>query len=148
MALRRLALSVATGRVSAVFLENGEIVGVKTFRTTGHSAQSTAETVKSWISGFRPDHMVSEDPSAASRKNHQTKAIIEAIADVFSESRGLNALVPRIQSYANKYDEAKALVERYPRIAHLRPERPRIWQSEPRAMGYFEALSFVEQLNV
>ena len=59
----------------------------------------------------------------------------------------LDIKLPRIQSYQNKYDEAKALVKLYPQTKGLLPKRPPIWMPEPRNMSYFEAVSLVEQLR-
>ena len=65
MALRKMAVSVATGRVSAVFLEDGAVVGVKRLRLETKTTQNAAKIIGSWIRGFRPDHMITEDPKTA-----------------------------------------------------------------------------------
>ena len=52
-----------------------------------------------------------------------------------------NVAVQRVQRFANKHEEAKALVERFPDILPWKPKRPEIWETEPRNMVYFEALA-------
>ena len=99
MALRKMAVSVATGRVSAVFLEDGAVVGVKRLRLETKTTQNAARIIGTWIRGFGPDHMITEDPKTALRKNTRTKAVIEAIATIMSDSEGLDIRLSRVQSY-------------------------------------------------
>ena len=49
--------------------------------------------------------------------------------------------VPRIQDYANKYEEAAALALQYPDIKPWLPPKRRFFDNEPRSTVLFEALS-------
>lgn len=145
--MRKLAVSVATGRIAGVFLEENTVIATKTSRTAAGSTQNAARIIQSWINGFGPDHLIVEDPKTALRKGNHARALLQTIRALFDKADGLCITLSRVQSYQNKYEEAKALAARYPEIAHLLPQRPPIWRPEPRNMSYFEALSFVEQLR-
>ena len=145
--LRKVAVAVSTGRVAAVFLKGKNVIGRKMSRTAAQNPQSAARIVQAWITGFKPDHMIVEDPKTALRKGNNAKEILETIATLFDNSDGLDIKLPRIQSYQIKYDEAKALVKLYPPMRKVLPKRPPIWMPEPRNMSYFEALSLAHQLK-
>ena len=145
--LRRLSVAANTGRVAAVFLEDDTVVALKMSRAAAQTPQNAARVVQSWITGFRPHHMIVEDPITASRKGDQVKAVLSVIATTFEDNDGIDIRFPRVQSCRNKYIEAKILRARYPTMNIVVPRKPPIWKSEPRNMSYFEALSFVEQLR-
>lgn len=145
--LRKLSVAVSTGRVAAVFIENGELIGWKLSRPAARTPKNAAAVVQSWVTGFAPDLMIVENPQTAFRKGKHTKAILSAIAAVFEAAKGLDIQLSRLQVYQDKYDEARTLAKRYPQIAPLLPPKPPIWRSEPRNMGYYEALALAEQLN-
>ena len=145
--LRRLAVAAETGVVAAVFLEDEKVLSWKMSRTAAKNPQSAARIVQTWITRFKPDHMIVEDPKTALRKGNNAKEILVTIATLFENSDGLDIKLPRIKSYQNKYDEAKALVKLYPQMQKVLPKRPPIWMPEPRNMSYFEALSLAHQLK-
>jgi hypothetical protein len=141
-------LAAATGRIGYVYFVDGQ----PTHWGLSHKGASSpllaaAQTAK-WISLFVPEVVITEQVGERSRKGALTKYLIAAMAD---EARGSGCFVvsvPRVQVYANKYDEASQLVRRFPMLSAWLPKRPRIWQSEPRNMVLFEAvalaLSFID----
>ena len=145
--MRRLAVSVATGRVSAVFFENGQLLGwcrsAKAFGDVGAAKQMA----QNWIAGFGPQQLVTEDAISIARKGSQSQRITEAIAHAFADADCLDVRVRRIQRHENKYEEAAVLAEQFPPAQSILPKRPPIWLPEPRNMGYFEALALVAELN-
>ena len=143
---RKLAISVATKRLTCVFLENNKVVGWRLSRKAARHPKDAAECLKSWIDDFEPDLMISEDP-VASRKGDHVKTLLETIGRICNQADGLNVRLPRKQVYHDKYEEAKVLAEHYPQLRVVLPAKPPIWNSEPHAISYFEALSFVEQLK-
>jgi len=144
---RTLALASSTRRIAGVFLEDNKVVGWRLSRKAARNPKDAAACLKSWIDDFEPDLMISEDP-VASHKGDHVKTLLETIGRICDQAHGLNVRLPRKQVYHDKYEEAKALVERHPQLRDLLPNKPSIWNSEPHAISYFEALSFVEQLNV
>ena len=143
---RTLALASSTRRIAGVFLEDQKVVGWRLSRKAARNPKDAAVCLKSWINDFEPDLLISEDP-AASRKGDHVKTLLETIGQTCDQADGLNVLLPRKQVYHDKYEEAKVLAKRYPHLRILLPKKPSIWNSEPHAISYFEALSFVEQLK-
>lgn len=152
MRLRKvLVLAAATGRIGYIYFIDGQ----PTHWGLSHKGASSpilaaAQTAK-WITLFMPDVVIMEQVGERSRKGALTKYLIAAMAD---EARGapcIDVSVPRVQLYANKYDEAKQLVRRFPMLSAWLPKRPRIWESEPRNMVLFEAvalaLAFIDGEN-
>ena len=106
-----------------------------------------AKQAGQWIDELEPDVVITEKIGKHSHKGKLTKQLIAAIATV-AENRYLNDIaVPRVQNFRNKYEEAKELARQYPDILPWMPKRPRIWESEPRNMIYFEALALALALN-
>jgi len=105
---RVLALSVATGRVGYVYFDDGQPahwgISHKAARSPLLAAQQTAK----WLSLFAPDVVVTERVGVHSRKGALTKYLIAAVVDAASEADCDDLSVPRVQSYANKYEEADA----------------------------------------
>lgn len=139
--LRSLAVSVATGRVAAVFLEGKELIGWCRSAQAFNDPKRTNEILSHWIKGFAPDRTLVEDAASAARKGPQSRLITETVAATFSKANCLDLRVRRRQSHDNKYQEAVALAERFPAAKSILPLRPPIWLPEPRNMSYFEALS-------
>ena len=143
---RTLAIASSTRRIVGVFLENNKVVGWRLSRKAARDPKNAAECIKSWIDDFEPDLLISEDP-AASRKGDHVKTLLETIGRICDQADGLNVRLPRKQVYHDKYEEAKVLAKRYPQLRIVLPAKPPIWNSEPHAISYFEALAFVEQLK-
>lgn len=143
---RVLSLSVATGRVGYVYFDDGQPAHWGMSHKAARSPLLAAEQTKKWLSLFAPDVIVTERVGVHSRKGALTKYLIAAVADVAGESDWTNFSVPRVQSYANKYEEADALAARFPILSAWVPSRPRIWEAEPRNMILFEAVSLALNL--
>jgi len=142
-----LVVSVATGRIAYVYLENGRPKKWGMSRKAAKSTQNAARIVQSWIDDLSPDLLISENDRAASRKGAHSRYILETIGELFDNADGLYVRLTRHQAYQNKFEEAKVLARKYPELKHLRPLQPPFWMPEPRRVSYFEALSFVEQLK-
>ena len=142
-----LAVAVRTGCIAYVYLENGKPVRWGMSRKATKSTQNAAQIVKSWLDDFSPDLLISENSETAYSKGVRSRQILETIGELFETADGLNVRLTRVQSYQNKFQEAKALAQKYPELKHLCPLQPPIWMPKPRNLSYFEALSFVEQLK-
>lgn len=141
MKLRMLVFAVATGRAGAVLLVNGKL---KDWRLS-QAAAASPRLAKLWarrlIDELQPDVIITEAPDSGTRKGQGTRAVIAAIADMATELEVHHSSVRRERHYANKYAEAAALADRFPEIAPWLPKQPRIWEAEPKATVYFEALA-------
>lgn len=142
MALRVLSVAVATGRIGYVFMYDGQLRDWGLSRKASGSTRMARKQVCRWFDQLNPDIVVTEDPSARSRKGVHAKAIMEAIVRVAEKRQIQTITVTRQRVFQNKYDEAARLAGRFPEIAPWVPPKRRIWQSEPRNTIYFEALGF------
>ncbi len=139
--LRVLAIAVATGRVGYVFFHGKQLTDWKMSRKANRSADAARSYAEQLIAYFRPDVVVTEKVANHSRKGTHAKDITAAIGCVATRAEPLDVQVPRVQSFQNKYEEARAFAERFPALKSRIPKRPRIWQSEPYSTIYFEALA-------
>ena len=90
---------------------------------------------------------MTEELETASHKGKHTLALIAAIARTAEHNHLLDVSVPRDHRFPNKYEEADALVERYPELAPWKPMKRRFYDNEPRNTVLFEALALALQLS-
>jgi hypothetical protein len=93
------------------------------------------------VARFEPSLVVTEDPFKPTRKSGSALQVLNALVQDLTDSATPHHLVQRDQQFANKYDEAQALADRFPAIAPWLPKTPQIWEAEPVSAIYFEALS-------
>ena len=72
--------------------------------------------------------------------------MIEAIQRAAVNADLLDITVPRPWRYANKYEEAAALRERYPELADKLPIKRVFYKSEPRNTVFIDALVLAEEV--
>lgn len=136
-----MAIAAASQRVGYVFLIDDKLAHWRLSVKASKSPALAARQAADWIADFKPHVVITEKVGPHSRKGERTRQLIAAISRVASDAKVNDVVVPRIQSYANKYEEAAALAERFPIIEPWRPKKPRMWESEPRNMIFFEALA-------
>lgn len=132
----RYVLSVAAcaSRVGYVFLIDG------TPYDWGISLQANASTVAArqftteWIAYYQPELLVTERITSNTQKGERSRELINAIWKAAQNADIDWACVDRVQRYPNKYDEAEALVERFPEMKSWLPKRRTLWDEEPRRM--------------
>ncbi|MEP0313230.1 hypothetical protein [Hyphomonas sp.] len=139
--LRVLAIAVASGRMGYVFFSGDRLCDWGIARQASKSPKLAEAQARVWIKRLRPDVVVTEKIDNGSRKGDRTKRVIKAVTKAASAPHILDVVVPRIRSFKNKYDEAMALVDRFPELDTWVPRRRRIWEAEPRTTIYFEALA-------
>ena len=101
--------------------------------------------VGGWIAQFVPDIIIVEDYRTATRKGRNTKSIIRAIENVAKNTSAGICVVDRKQMFKNNIDEARQFAQQYPELKAWVPDRPKLWESEPRNIIYFEALALAKQ---
>jgi len=139
--LRVLAIAAATGRIGYVFFIGDTLKQWALSVKASASPELAAKYATQLIDKLKPDVVITEKLTIHSRKGPLTKQLIAAVASV-AENKYLNDIVvPRVQEFQNKYEEVKALVKMYPDLLPWAPQKPPIWESEPRNMIYFEALA-------
>lgn len=141
---RILAVAVTSDRVGSVLLVGDRLMDWRISGKAGTSVVAAQVHAQSLINTLMPDVVVTETPGVALRKGQRTKDMIAAIARVAADNCLLDVSVERNQTYANKYAEAEALVERWPDIAAWKPKKRRFFDSEPRNTVLFEALALAK----
>ncbi|MEO9676261.1 MAG: hypothetical protein ABJG86_18610 [Nitratireductor sp.] len=144
--LKVLAMAAASGRVAYVFFREGQLVHWGLSVEASRSPEMASLQAEKWVSFFEPDVVVTEDIRHRSRKGDNTVDLIEALTGAAREAPVNDVTVLRVQRHANKYEEAEALAAHFPDILPWKPLRPRIWESEPRNMIYFEALALAVEV--
>jgi hypothetical protein len=138
---RILAVAVASGKMAYVFLIDGRLKDWRCSRVASLSPPRGRSLLRQAVARLEPDIVVSEDPFKPTRKYGGSKEILHALVQELTDSATPHRLVQRDQQFANKYDEAKALAERFANISPWLPKTPKIWEAEPVSAIYFEALS-------
>ena len=138
---RVLSLAVASRKIALVFMIDGQLKDWRHSRAGGSSATKGRSFLRVAIARYHPDLVVIEDPNGSTRKYGRSHAILLSLAQELRDSATPHVLGTRYQGYANKYEEAAMLAKRFPEIAPWLPKRPRIWETEPTEMIYFEALA-------
>jgi hypothetical protein len=145
--LRVLALAAARRRVGSVVLDGATLLDWRISDKAAENASSARDHVRSLIADFSPDVVVTEEVATARQKGKRTHAITEAMYAEAEEAGLLAVSLPRTQRFANKYDEAEALLAEFPELAPWLPVRRRFYDNEPRNTVLFEALSLALQLK-
>jgi hypothetical protein len=145
-AYRILSFAAVSGRVGFVLLVGQRLMDWQVSNRAGRTPDAAAAYALARIEQFTPDVVVTEQIDLAKFKGNRAKHIIAAIAQTAAENFVLDVSVARDQRYANKYEEADALVARYPDLAPWKPKKRRFFDNEPRNTVLFEALSLTEPL--
>lgn len=138
---RVLSVAVATGRVGYVCFENGKPIDWALSGAASRSPKDAVRYARKWIALLHPDTLITEKVAKRSRKGPKTRALIEAIATEAANHELHDIALPRQQHYPNKYVEAQCYVERFPDLRPLLPAKPKIWETEPQKITYFEAVA-------
>lgn len=145
-ALRLLSIAAASKRVGYVFLVDGKLKDWRVSEKAAKGPSEAAELTQTWINQLRPDALATEKLGKASKRGEKTKELIAAIAGIAEHNYVLDVAVERSHDYANKYDEAAALAERYPELKAWLPKKRRFFDNEPRNIVLFEALSLADKV--
>jgi hypothetical protein len=143
---RLLAVSAATGRIGIVFFIGERVMDWQISGKAAKSPELAVRYLACLIASHRPDVIVTEKLSSARSKGGHTKGLIAAMADVAANHELLDIVIDRPNEFANKYDEADALAERYPELAAWKPKRRRFFDNEPRNTVLFEAVALADKV--
>lgn len=144
-ALSVLAIAVATGKVSYVYLSGGRLQDWGISLKVAKSSADLVGFVQELIEELKPDVFVTEKCGKGCRKGDRAKALIRSVAEIASHNPVLDVSVQRPRGFPSKYEEAQALAKEYPEIeGYLPKQRRRIFDFEPRSMVLFEALALAD----
>lgn len=136
-----MAVAAATQRIGFVCIQDGKVIDWAMSRAASRSPEKAAKRLRGWIANVKPDAVITERLGKNTRKSARTRSVIDALAREAEHHELYDISVVRKQLFANKYEEAAAYAARFPEVAYLLPSRPRLWQSEPKKMIYFEAIA-------
>ena len=145
--LRIMALAARSGRIAMVFLVSGELKDWETSRKGAKKPSSAAVVTERWMKKLKPQVIVVEKLDGSSRKSDATKAITRSMAETAKCSAVILVSVKPPREYANMYEEATALAERYPEITPWLPEYRKFYKPEPRVVVLFEALLLADTVR-
>ena len=145
---RLLAVAVASRKIAFVFLIDGKLKDWQHSRAASKSPTKGRSFLRTAVARHNPDLVVIENPIGSTRKYGVSRTILMAMAQDLRDNAIPHRTEAKRRSFANKYDEAAALVKRFPEIAPWLPKRPRIWEREPTEIIYFEAISLADAVIV
>jgi len=145
MPIKVLAFSAISDRIGLVLLADGRLKDWRTSKRAARSSIEAAGFAQKMINFYQPDVVVTEKVSGH-HKSKATRKLINAMAMVASENYVLDVAVKHCHPYPSKYEEAEALVKRYPALLPWLPVKRRFFDHEPRAMLLFEALSLADRV--
>jgi len=135
-----LAISIATQKIGCAFFIDGTPYDWRVSETASQSLITARDFAADWMEYYQPQLLVTERMDPQSRKGSFSRDINNAIM-AEAQKQGIEIMcVDRMQRYANKYAEAKALAERFPELQPYVPKPRRQWESEPRNIGIFVAV--------
>lgn len=140
---RILGVAVASRKIACVLLIDGQLKDWQHSRAGGVSVSRGRSFLRVAIARYAPDLVVMEEPHGPTRKTGRSFQILLAMMQELGDNAVPHRLVSRVQTHANKYDEAAVLAKQYPEIAPWLPKPPRLWETEPTEMIYFEALALI-----
>ena len=115
-------------------------------RCGGASPEAAVRTLRAWLELYRPDFAISQNPDAPGRKGAHAVAILLALSRAIQDAAPQELIVTPIKRHRNIFEAAKMLDDLYPGLNKPVPEKPPIWNSEPRSMVYFEALALAHEV--
>ena len=136
-----LSIAACASKVGYVFLIDGRPYDWGISLQANTSTKAAQEFTTEWIAYYQPELVVTERVAANSNKGERSRELINAIWKAAQNADVEWACADRVQTYANKYDEAEALAARFPEMKPWVPKRRTLWDEEPRRTIIFEALS-------
>ncbi len=144
---RILAVSVRTERIGCVVLEDGDLLFWQ--GSSGRTPSKAGELLNEWITAYRPDIVITENPDTPGKKSGRQVAILTTLYRVANRvSSVFTVTVARRQPFRNVYDEAANLAKQFPELLEILPEPRPIWRKEPYSLVFFEALALVREAGL
>jgi len=111
-----------------------------------HSVEEATAKLHSWLNIYKPDVLVTEDPTTEFKKSGKQIPILEAFVEIGREEPVMNMVLTRKKTHKNLYLHAASLSEHYPEIASRVPKKPPIWLPGHRNLVYFDALALAKRV--
>ncbi|KCV82452.1 hypothetical protein ATO10_05906 [Actibacterium atlanticum] len=137
-------MAVASGRVGHVLIERGQVIDKGMSSTASQDIAEVRRFAARRIELLRPDIIVTERLPNDSKKGLKTRMVITAMTAEAEASEPPSLVVERVRRTHNRFEEAAQLCRVYPEMQILLPRKRKPWESEPKALIYFEALALIE----
>lgn len=144
---RVLSIAVANGKIGYVMLTGYKLDDWGISQTASQSPEQAAAKAREWIEQFKPEAVVTEARGSNRYKRGQTLALMKAVEQSARDSDAINVRIEKVRNFNDKYQEARALAQKYPDLMPRLAKKPKCWKSEPRRMILFEALALALRLK-
>ena len=141
---RVLAVAARSTYVGCVHLIDGQLADWGHGEI--HSVGEATAKLLSWLDIYKPDVLVTEDPTTEFKKSGKQIPILEAFVEIGREAPVMNIVMTRKKTHKNLYLQAASLAEHYPEIASRVPKKPPIWLPGHRNLVYFDALALAKRV--
>ena len=141
---RVLAVAARSTYVGCVHLIDGQLADWGHGEV--HSVEAATVKLLSWLKVYKPDVLVTEDPTTEFKKSGKQIPILEAFVEIGREAPVMNIVMTRKKTHKNLYLQAASLAEHYPEIASRVPKKPPIWLPGHRNLVYFDALALAKRV--
>ena len=136
-----LVIAAASTKLGHIFLIDGTPVDWGVSKESSNSPKQAYQYTKKKIAYYQPDLLITELVTDKSKKGQYSRSLINMIAKAAQDADVQWSLVTRQQKYENKFQEARALSERFPELKSSLPPPRHWWQTEDPRMIIFEALA-------
>ena len=136
-----LAVAVAAGVLSWVYLVDGELKDWETWRARVADHGKARSKLRELIAAYEPDTVVTEDPDRSCAKAGQSLKLLRVVAQDARDQAAHHVRVVRSASDATKLEKAQNLARRFPPVAPLLPAERKLSRREERRMIVFDALA-------
>lgn len=149
---RVLSVAVRSGRLGYIVLSGHMLIAWGTSEKGAKSVQTALGRLERWVQHFEPLVLITEDPNTGFKGERQ-RTIIRAFGLAARDWPLMHKAVKRKQRCANLYEDVAHVAAAFPELAVYVPKKPKIWNSEPYRLVYFEALilardaGFVEETD-
>ena len=141
---RVLAVAARSTYVGCVHLVEGRLVDWGHGEI--HSVEEAIAKLQSWLGIYKPDVLITEDPTKEFKKSGKQIPILEAFVEIGREAPVMNMVLTRKKTHKNLYLQAASLAAHYPEIASRVPKKPPIWLPGHRNLVYFDALALAKRV--
>ena len=136
-----LAIAVMNDRAGYVYCVGDNLLDWGMSIEAAKNVDAIFGQVAVWMRYYRPGVVVTEECTAKSRKGNRTRSLIAAVGAAAEDHGAPHETVVRVQRFKSKYEEAGAIAIEYPELFDWMPKKRRSFETEPRDMIYFEAMS-------
>ncbi|MEL7252798.1 MAG: hypothetical protein AAGL23_01385 [Pseudomonadota bacterium] len=141
-----MAVAVRMGRLAAILIVDDKVLAWAMSDVAVKDERKTGPKLRQWISKFKPNLLISENPDQPGAKGETSVSCLKIIADVFDDRPERSLMLIRRQKEKNRYEEAARLAELYPDIACELPAKPPCWDKENPKLVFFEALAMAHRV--